>query len=102
MDHVLSFSLHLCVELERLFVKKTELSEGTLERSGLGLGHPLRSRTGRSLYVHSCLLLLLDLTSKHQQNSQMLRNKTHAPKDNTLGVNKQGIMYRVRYFFGTY
>jgi hypothetical protein len=73
MDHVLSVSLRLCVELERRFIKNPELSEGTLERSGLG--HPLRSRTSGTLYFSSCLLLLLDLTSKHQQNSQMLRNK---------------------------
>ena len=44
MDHVLSVPLRLCVELERRFVKSPELSEGTLERSGLG--HPIRSRTG--------------------------------------------------------
>ena len=77
MDHVLSVPLRLCVELERRFVKSPELSEGTLERSGLG--HPLQSRTGGSLYFDLCLLLLLDLTPKHQQKSQMLRNKTHIP-----------------------
>ena len=47
MDHVLSFSLRLCVELERLFVKKTELSEGTLERSGLG--HPSKQNGSNAL-----------------------------------------------------
>jgi hypothetical protein len=26
----------------------------------------------------------------------------NAPKENTLGVNKEGIMYMVRYFFGIY
>ena len=36
MDHVLSVPLCLCVELERRLVKSPELSEGTLERSGLG------------------------------------------------------------------
>ena len=64
MDHVLSVPLHLCVEPERRLVKSPELSEGVLERSGLG--PTLRSRTGGLLYFDSCLLLLLDLTSKHQ------------------------------------
>ena len=77
MDHVLSVPLRLCVELERRLVKSPELSEGALERSGLG--HPLRSRLGGLLYFDSRLLLLLDLMSKHHQNSQMLRNKTHIP-----------------------
>ena len=77
MDHILSVPLHLCVELERWLVKSPELSEGALERSGLG--HPLRSKMSGMLYFDSCLLLLLDLMSKHQQNSQMLRNKMHIP-----------------------
>jgi hypothetical protein len=35
-----------------------------------------------SLCLNLCLLLLLDLTSKHQQKSQMLRNKTHELANN--------------------
>jgi hypothetical protein len=77
MDNVLRVPLCLCVELERRFVKSPELLEGTLERSGLG--HPLQSRTGGLLYFDSCLLFFLNLMSKHQQKSQMLRNKMHIP-----------------------
>jgi hypothetical protein len=61
MDHVLLIPLCLHIELERRLVTSPELSKGTLERRGLG--YPRQSRTSGSIYLDSCLLLLLDLTS---------------------------------------